>query len=161
MGWNINILHIGAPGQAPDGLLRLSDERRLDPIGEHDERAWAHVSDAGITILSRSYFDYDVIERFAASGTAVTHLVIGSTGGAYALEAYRDGSRVRRLIEIDTGEGNEDVGEPLPGEDSVDETYGEDKFFALFKTVTGVENLDFLGYVELTLVASPELLERF
>lgn len=161
MGWNINILHIGPARQGSDGLLRLSDERRVDPIGDHDERAWAHISDAGITVISRSFFAPDRIEMLAGPGTAVTHLVIGSTGGAYVLEAYRDGSLVRRLIEIDTGEGNEDMGEPLPGEDSVEETHGEDKFFALFKAVTGVDNLDFLGYAELTLVASPELVERF
>lgn len=160
MGWNINILHVGAPGQAPDGLLRLSDERRLDPIGERDDRAWAHVSDAGITVLSRDYFNSDAIERLAESGMAVTHLVIGSTGGGYVLEAYRNGARVRRLIEIDTGIGNEDVGEPLPGEDTVDEAYGEDKFFPLFCAVTGVEDLGFLTNTELTLVASPELLDR-
>ncbi|WP_156485587.1 hypothetical protein [Tsukamurella pseudospumae] len=161
MGWNIDMLHIAASGPHASDLVRLGEERRVDPAGDYDERAWAHVSAAGVTVVSRRFFDSDVVEMLAGTRTAVTHLAIGSTGGVYLLEAYRDGSRVRRLIEIDTGEGDEDFGEPLPGEESVDEEYTEDKFFALFSAITGVEDLGFLTNAELTLVESPQLVLDF
>ncbi|CAM3947030.1 hypothetical protein TSST111916_15070 [Tsukamurella strandjordii] len=158
MGWNVSILHIAAPGPDAGGALILGDDRRQDPAGDDD--AWAGTVGAGTAVVSGGVLDPDAVQRFAAQvGVPVTSVMIGNTGGAYGIEVFRDGALVRRVGETDDGFSDQS-GTPLPQESApevVGEKHSEDRYFALFAAIAGIDDLRFLTDADFARVLAPEL----
>lgn len=158
MGWNVSILHIAAPGPDAGGSLILGADRRTDPAGDDD--AWARAVDGGTVVASGDILDPHAVERFAAQvRVPVTSVMIGSTGGAYGIEVYREGALVRRVGETEDGFSDQ-AGSPLAEESApavLAEKYAEDRYFALFATIAGIDDLSFLSDAEFARVITPEL----